>query len=185
VYRDAHDKILYLWAGRDNGFYGKSPVNATGKSDKLLHLLGKNPPDYYIILPSLGYSDRGSTSEISRTTKSGIPAWVKIVIGIVLVAIILVAAAILTLTVTVQPPVAGVDYPYSANYTVSLPEGQQVTVGNEVISVLSYQNKLVTDVNGDREKLILGESRPLSEQGAKITTLGIPVIQTNFQITLR
>lgn len=127
----------------------------------------------------------GSSSEISRTAKSGTPAWVKIVIGIVLVASILVAAAILTLTVTVQPPVDGADYPYSANYAVSLPEGQQVTVGNEVISVLSYQNELVTDVNGVREKLILGESRQLSERGAKITALGIPVIQTNFQISLR
>jgi len=128
----------------------------------------------------------GSSPEISGTAKRGTSAGVKIVIGIVLVAIILIAAAILTLAVTtVQPPMADADYPYSVNYAVSIPEGQQVTVGNAVISVLSYQNELVTDVNGNRQILIVGESRVLSEQGAKITTLGIPVFQTNFQISLR
>ena len=118
------------------------------------------------------------------SAKSGISTGLKIAVGFIAIILILIAAMILTLTVTVSSPNTNADYPYTVNYAVSIPEGQQVTVGNAAISVLTYENELVGDVNGNRRKLVIGESRVLAEQGAKITTLGIPVLQTNFQITL-
>jgi len=116
--------------------------------------------------------------------KAGLGIGVKIVIGVIVIVLVIAAAAILTLSVTVTNPEQGAAYPYSTKYAVSFPEGQQIAVGTTKISVLSYQNELVTDVDGDRQKMVLGEDRILAERGAKIAMLGIPIIETNFQITL-
>jgi len=116
--------------------------------------------------------------------KGGLGTGMKIIIGVIVIILVIAAAAVLTLSVTIMSPQQGAVYPYSTNYAVSFPEGKQIAIGNTKISVLSYQDELVTDVDGDREKLVLGEDRVLAERGAKITTLGIPIIQTNFQITL-
>jgi hypothetical protein len=116
--------------------------------------------------------------------KAGPGMGVKIVIGVIVIIVVIVAGAILTLSVAVTNPELGAAYPYSTKYAVSFPEGQQIAVGNTKVSVLSYQNELVTDVEGNRQKLVVGEDRVLAERGATITTLGITILQTNFQINL-
>ena len=76
--------------------------------------------------------------------------------------------------------------PFTTSYGVSFPEGQTITVGNTHINVLSYQNELISDIDGDRQKLVVGEDRIISERRAVITTLGvITLMDTNFQINLK
>ena len=122
--------------------------------------------------------------ESRKPEKSGLGTGIKIVIGVIFIVIVIGVVAILTLNVSVMSPDQGVTYPYSTHFAVSIPEGQQVTIGNAMITVLSYQNELVADVNGNRQKLVVGEDRVLTEKNAKITTLGAPLLQTNFQISL-
>lgn len=53
------------------------------------------------------------------------------------------------------------------------------------MSVLSYQNELISDIDGDRQKLVVGEYRLISERRAVITTLRvIKLLDTNFEISL-
>jgi hypothetical protein len=54
------------------------------------------------------------------------------------------------------------------------------------MSVLSFQNELISDIDGDRQKLVIGEDRVISERRAVITTLGtITLMDTNFKINLK
>jgi hypothetical protein len=110
----------------------------------------------------------------------------KIALGIILLVIIVAAAALLTLNVTVSQVSPGLAMPFTTSYGVSFPEGQTIAVGNTHISVLSYQNELISDIDGDRQKLVVGEDRIISERRAVITTLGIiNLMDTNFQINLK
>jgi hypothetical protein len=110
----------------------------------------------------------------------------KIILGVILLIIIILAAALLTLDVTVTNVAPGLAMPFATNYGVSFPEGQTITVGNTHINVLSYQNELISDIDGDRQKLVIGEDRIISERRAVITTLGvINLMDTNFQIDLK
>jgi hypothetical protein len=110
----------------------------------------------------------------------------KIIIGVILLIIIIVAAALLTLDVNVTNVAPGVAMPFTTSYGVSFPEGQTITVGNTHINVLSYQNELISDIDGDRQKLVVGEDRIISERRAVITTLWvINLMDTNFQINLK
>ena len=70
-------------------------------------------------------------------------------------------------------------------YGTSFPEGQTIQIGNTQISAISYQNTVTTDVNGNSQQLEYGQIQNISEQHARITTLGgIPIMDTNFQIDL-
>ena len=110
----------------------------------------------------------------------------KIILGVILLMIIILAAALLTLDVTVTNVAPGVAMPFTTSYGVSFPEGQTITIGNTHINVLSYQNELISDIDGDRQKLVVGEDRIISERRAVITTLGvITLMDTNFQINLK
>jgi ferric-dicitrate binding protein FerR (iron transport regulator) len=72
------------------------------------------------------------------------------------------------------------------NYAVTFPEGQSIAIGNSHMTVLSYQNELISDIDGDRQKLVAGEDRVISERRAMITTFGaIKLMDTNFQINLK
>ncbi len=110
----------------------------------------------------------------------------KIILGVILLIIIILAAALLTLNVSVTNVAPGVAMPFTTSYGVSFPEGQTITVGNTHINVLSYQNELISDIDGDRQKLVVGEDRIISERRAVITTLGvITLMDTNFEINLK
>jgi hypothetical protein len=126
------------------------------------------------------------TVESSGTKTGGFVPALKIVIGIIVVLAVLFVAALLTLNVTVMNATPGVPLSFTTNYGVAFPEGQQITIGNTHITVLSYQNELTSDIDGDKQKLVYGEDRIISERRAVITTLGaITLLDTHFQINLK
>jgi hypothetical protein len=109
----------------------------------------------------------------------------KVLIGIIILIIVVIAAGILTFTVTVANTEDGATYPYTTTYAVSFPDGEAVNIGTTRFVALSYQNEMVADIDGNREKLVIGDERQFAERRARITTLGFPIIDTNFRITLR
>jgi len=111
---------------------------------------------------------------------------IKILLWIILLVIVILAVSLLTLSVTVTNVTPGNALPFTTNYGVSFPEGQTITIGNTHISVLSFENELISDIDGDRQKLVVGEDRVISERRAVITTLGaITLMDTNFEINLK
>ena len=108
-----------------------------------------------------------------------------IIISLIVLALIVVVAAFLTLSVSVTTAPSGDSLPFTTKYAVTFPEGQTITIGNTHITVLSYQNELISDIDGNRQKLVVGEDRTISERRAVITTLGaITLMDTNFMINL-
>jgi hypothetical protein len=127
----------------------------------------------------------GLDQERARQKAKGGGSGVKIILGIILLVIILIAAAFLTLNVTVSNVAPGLAMPFTTNYGVSFPEGQTITIGNTHIIVLSNQGLIITDIDGDRQNMVVGEKRVISERRAVITTLGvITLLDTHFQIDL-
>jgi len=111
---------------------------------------------------------------------------IKILLWIILLVIVILAVSLLTLSVTVTNVTPGNALPFTTNYGVSFPEGQTITIGNTHINVLSFENELISDIDGDRQKLVVGEDRVISERRAVITTLGaITLMDTNFEINLK
>jgi hypothetical protein len=118
--------------------------------------------------------------------KSGMRISTRMLLGIILFIVIILTVAILTLNVMVLDTQPAAAYPFTTMYAVAFPEGKPQTIGNIHIVVLAYNNEIVSDIDGSREKLTVGENRILSERRAIITTLGvITVIDTNFRITLK
>lgn len=101
------------------------------------------------------------------------------------VIVVVVAAIIVTLTVSVTTDVSGKSLPYVTSYHVALPDGEAVMIGNSRIAVMAYNGSVTTDVDGNREQLVEGQTRVVSPRHAKITTLGIPLYDADFQITLK
>ncbi|PKL60457.1 MAG: hypothetical protein CVV33_02570 [Methanomicrobiales archaeon HGW-Methanomicrobiales-4] len=117
--------------------------------------------------------------------KGGIGTGMKIILCLIVMAIIGIVIAFLTLSVSVTDVSPGSSLPYTTKYGVSFPEGQTLTIGNTHINVLSYQNELISDIDGDRQKLMIGSDRVISERRAVITTLrAITLMDTNFKINL-
>jgi len=122
--------------------------------------------------------------ERTRQKEKGSP--LKYLIYVIVLALVLIVAAWFSLNVTVTNVLPGNALPFTTNYGVSFPEGQTITVGNTHINVLSYQNELISDIDGDRQKLVVGEDRIIAERRAVITTLGaITLLDTNFKIDLK
>ncbi|MFA5347632.1 MAG: hypothetical protein WC294_05810 [Methanoregula sp.] len=127
----------------------------------------------------------GLEQERAREKAKGGGSGVKIILGIILLVIIIIAAAFLTLNVMVSNVAPGVAMPFTTNYGVSFPEGQTITIGNTHIIVLSNQGLIITDIDGDKQNMVVGEKRVISERRAVITTLGvITLLDTHFQIDL-
>lgn len=115
-----------------------------------------------------------------------IPDRTKILLGIVAGIIIIVAiAAILTFTMTVTPSHSSVRLPFETHYAVSFPDGNAVTIGSSHIAVMAYNGSITTDVDGDREQLVTGQTRIISPRHATISIFGVPLYNTDFQITLQ
>jgi len=111
---------------------------------------------------------------------------VKLIVSLIVLAILIAVIALLTLSVSVMTPSTSYAMPFTTNYAVTFPEGQSIAIGNSRISVLSFQNELISDIDGDRQKLVIGEDRVISERRAVITTLGtITLMDTNFKINLK
>jgi hypothetical protein len=123
--------------------------------------------------------------EARAQRKGGLGTRIKIILALFLFALVVIATIVLTLTVTVTPVSTGTALPFISNYGVSFPEGQTITIGNTHITVLSFENELISDIDGERKKLVVGEDRVISERRAVITTLGvITLVDTNFRINL-
>jgi general stress protein YciG len=117
--------------------------------------------------------------------KNGWKTSTKIIISIIGIILIIAVIGVLTLTVSVTNVAPGNALPYTTGYSVSFPEGQAIAIGNTQISVLSNQNELFSNIDGDQQKLVVGESRAIAERRALITTFGtVTVVDTNFQIDL-
>jgi hypothetical protein len=108
----------------------------------------------------------------------------KALVGVIVLVLVIATLAIFTLTVAVLESKAGTQFPYTTNYRVTLPDGQPVTIGNSHILVTSYNDELLADVDGTKEKLVVGQQRVISPRHAQVTVMGVPVIDTDFQITL-
>jgi hypothetical protein len=111
---------------------------------------------------------------------------VKIIASLVVLAIIVALVALLTLSVSVMPATTNYALPFTTNYAVTFPEGQAIAIGSSQMTVLSYQNELISDIDGDRQKLVVGEDRVISQRRALITTFGVvKLMDTNFEINLK
>jgi hypothetical protein len=130
---------------------------------------------------------QGQQEERARETQKG--GWgtgTKIVLSLVVLAILVAVVGFLTLSVSVMSVSPGNALPYTTNYAVTFPEGQAIAIGNSQITVLSFQNEIISDIDGDRQKLVEGEDRIISERRAVITTFGvITLMDTNFKINLK
>ena len=109
-----------------------------------------------------------------------------IIIVIALIVLIVIAAAIawFSVSATVTDVTPGIALPFTTNYAVSFPEGQTVTLGNSRINVLSAQNEVITDIDGAREKLVVGDQRVIPERRGRITIFGVTLADLNYKITL-
>ncbi|MDD1705007.1 MAG: hypothetical protein LUP97_07275 [Methanoregula sp.] len=117
--------------------------------------------------------------------KKGWGLGTKILLGIIAIVAIIGVIAVLTLTVAVLDKSAGTSFPYATTYRVSLPDGETVTIGNSKILVLTMGNEVDTSVDGSKERLAIGQERLISPRYARITALGVPVLDTDFQISLK
>jgi hypothetical protein len=109
-----------------------------------------------------------------------------IVIALVVIVIVFAAIAWFSLSETVTSVTPGTPLPFTTNYAVSFPEGQTTTLGNSRINVMWFENELITDIDGAKQKLVVGEERVISERRGVIKALGvIPLMDTNYVINLK
>ena len=100
-----------------------------------------------------------------RTRQKEKGSSMKYLVYVIILAIVLVAVAWFSLNVTVTNVVPGNALPFTTNYGVSFPEGQTITVGNTHINVLSYQNELISDIDGDRQNWLWAKTGLLPNGG--------------------
>ena len=118
-------------------------------------------------------------------SKNGWSTTTKILLGILGLIAVISAIAVVTLTVAVIESDTGTSFPYSTSYRVSLPDGEPVTIGNTRIIVMVMGDNVDTSVDGTKEELAVGQERVISPHFARISALGVPLIDTDFQITLK
>jgi hypothetical protein len=126
-----------------------------------------------------------TTEKTDSPDKAGWGIGTKILVGIIALVVIVSLLAVVTLTVAVIDSQTGTSFPYSTTYRVSLPDGEPVTIGTTNILVLTYENEVVTEVDGVKEKLVVGQERVITPRYARISALGVPLMHTDFQITLK
>ena len=121
-----------------------------------------------------------------QRAKGGSGTGMKIVILLLVLAIAAVVVAWFSLSVTVTDVTPGTPLPFTTNYAVSFPEGQTITLGNSRINVLWFENELITDIDGAKQKLVVGEERVISERRGVMNALGaITLMDTNYVINLK
>ena len=109
-----------------------------------------------------------------------------IIIALVVIVIVFAAIAWFSLSETVTDVTPGTPLPFTTNYAVSFPEGQTTTLGNSRINVIWFENELITDIDGAKQKLVVGEERVISERRGIIKALGvITLMDINYVINLK
>ena len=114
----------------------------------------------------------------------GLDTRTKILVGVIIAVVLIALVAVFTLTIAVMETESGTTFPYVTSYRVTLPDGEPVSIGNSRIVVMADDNAVLTDVDGTKEKLVVGQQRVISPHKARIAALGIPLLDTDFQITL-
>jgi hypothetical protein len=110
----------------------------------------------------------------------------RLLLGIIVgLLVVLAVVGILTFTMNVSAATSGVSLPFANHYSVSLPDGNAVTIGSSRIAVMAYNDSVTTDVDGNREQLTVGQTRVISPRHATISIFGIPIFSADFQITLQ
>jgi hypothetical protein len=117
--------------------------------------------------------------------KTGWGLGTKILLWLIAIVVIVAVIAVLTLTVAVIESSTGSSFPYTTTYRVSLPDSQPITIGNSNIVVMTMGNEVDTSVDGSKERLAIGQERTIHARHARISALGFPVIETDFQIVLK
>jgi len=121
-----------------------------------------------------------------QKAKSGSGTGMKIIILLLVLAIAAVVVAWFSLSMTVTDVTPGTPLPFTTNYAVSFPEGQTTTLGNSRINVIWFENELITDIDGAKQKLVVGEERVISERRGVMKALGaITLMDTNYVINLK
>jgi hypothetical protein len=128
------------------------------------------------------------TNTDEKSAPSGAGGWsrgTKVLVGIIALVVVVSILAVITLTVAVIDSQTGTSFPYSTTYRVSLPDGQPVTIGTTKILALTMPDGVDVSVDGTKEKLTIGQERIINPRYARITALGVPLMDTDFQITLK
>jgi len=127
----------------------------------------------------------GKEEERAREkAKGGRGSGITIFIALVILVIVLAAITWFMVSVTVTDVTPGIPLPFTTNYAVSFPEGQTISLGNSRINVLWFENELITDIDGAKQKLVVGEERTIPERRAMLTAFGFPLFDTNYVIKL-
>ncbi|MDD4254438.1 MAG: hypothetical protein PHP59_03590 [Methanofollis sp.] len=109
----------------------------------------------------------------------------RVVLGVLGLLLLLAVAAVFTLDVEIGSPTPGTIYPYMTTYNAWFPDGEPVTVGNARMMVLSYDNELILDVNGNREKLVVGDEKEVAEHHASMKVFGVTLLSTDFKMLMK
>ncbi|QSZ67316.1 hypothetical protein RJ40_07285 [Methanofollis aquaemaris] len=109
----------------------------------------------------------------------------KAVLGVFGLLLLLAVAAAFTLQVEFGDPTPGSTYPYTVTYNVWFPDGEPVTVGNVKMMVLSYGDELILDVNGNREKIVVGQESEVAEHHAGMKIFGVTLLSTDFKMLMK
>ncbi|MFA6226029.1 MAG: hypothetical protein WC620_07625 [Methanoregula sp.] len=128
------------------------------------------------------------TNTAEKSDPSGISGWslgTKVLVGIIALVVVVSILAVITLTAAVIDSQTGTSFPYSTSYRVSLPDGQQVSIGTTKILALTMPDGVDVSVDGTKEKLTVGQERIINPHYARITVLGVPLMDADFQITLK
>lgn len=109
----------------------------------------------------------------------------KLLLWLIAIVVIVAVIAFLTISIVVIDTPTGSSFPYTTTYRISLPDGEAVTIGNSRILVLTMGNEVDTSVDGTKERLAIGQERTIKARNARISALGVPFIDTDFQIVLK
>ncbi|TAJ45604.1 hypothetical protein CUJ86_02460 [Methanofollis fontis] len=99
--------------------------------------------------------------------------------------VLLAAAAFLTLDIEITDAPGASSFPYTTTYNVWFPDGEAVTIGNARMMALSYDDELIFDVNGNRQKLVVGEEKQLGPYHASVRVFGIELLDTDFRMLMK
>ena len=106
-----------------------------------------------------------------------------LIISIVAIVIILLAAAWLSLTVVADLPVTSdTTYPYTVTYHASVLDGREVSIGGVPFLALSSGDEVIVKSGDRRERIGINETRTVTERRARVTTLGISLLDTNYRM---
>jgi len=110
----------------------------------------------------------------------------RLIVALILILVIggVVAAALLTLEITSDQPVAGpVIYPYTATYQASLPDGERIRVGSLDILAMQTGDRIALRIGSHREEMHQGEIRDIGSHVFSIRVFGVPVFETGYQVS--